>query len=138
MVSLQTLKNLWAEIVATVLYLKNCSPTSALDNKMPFEAWHGEKPDLSHLHILGCDAYVHVPKEKRVKLDSHTEKGQLVGYKGMNQWKAWIPMREEVVVSRDVVFDKKKGNELIELQILDSIKVLCGPPPPALIATAVT
>src|SRR5579859_1518444 len=69
------LKNLWAEITATVVYLKNRSPTSALDNKMPFEAWHGKKPDLSHLHILGCDAFVHIPKEKRVKLDSHTEKG---------------------------------------------------------------
>src|SRR5579859_3563479 len=97
-------------------------------HKTPFEAWHGEKPDLSHLRVLGCDAFVHVPKEKRVKLDSHTEKGQLVGYRGMNQWKVWIPEREEVVVSRDVVFDEMKGKELMQPQILDLIEVLPGPP----------
>ena len=33
-------------------------------------------------------------------------KGQLIGYGGTNQYKAWIPIRKEVVVSRDVVFDE--------------------------------
>jgi hypothetical protein len=48
----------------------------------PHEAWHGSKPDLSHLRIIGCNAYVHVPKQTRTKLESHAVKGRLVGYIG--------------------------------------------------------
>jgi hypothetical protein len=56
------------EIADTVVYLKNRSPTSAVATT-PYELWHGKKPDLSHLRIIGSTAYVHVPKEKRIKLD---------------------------------------------------------------------
>src|SRR2546430_752125 len=103
------------------------------------------KPNLQHLRILGCTAYVHVPAEKRIKLDSHTMKGQHIGYCGTNQWKVWIPDRNEVVISRDVVFDEEKGEQLmtevpaeglqvpakvpvLEPIIHDEIQVLPGPP----------
>ena len=29
----------------------------------------GENPEVSHLNIFGCHVYLHVPKEKRSKLD---------------------------------------------------------------------
>jgi len=51
---------LWGETVMTVIYLKNRSPTTALDQITPYEAWHGKKPDLSYLHTLGCTAYHHM------------------------------------------------------------------------------
>jgi len=58
-------KNLWMELASTVIYLKNRSPTrSSLDGRMPYEAWHNKKPDVSHLRILGSVAYVHIPKKK--------------------------------------------------------------------------
>src|SRR5271163_3411151 len=53
-------KEIWDEIAETVVYLKNLSPTSALNNLTPHEAWYGTKPNLQHLRILGCTAYVHV------------------------------------------------------------------------------
>jgi hypothetical protein len=56
---------------------------------------------------LGCTAWVHVPKEKRVKLDSHSDKGVLVGYGGTNQYRVWVESRNDIVVSRDVIFDEK-------------------------------
>ena len=130
-------KELWDEIAMTVVYLKNLSPTAALDNLTPHEAWYGVKPNLQHLRILGCMAYVHVPEEKRIKLDSHTMKGQLIGYGGTNQWKVWIPEKEEVVLSRDVIFDEKEGEKLMtevpagsaaKPVILPEIRVLPGPP----------
>ena len=34
----------------------------------------GKKPSIKHLKFFGCDAYVHVPKEKRRKLDNKAEK----------------------------------------------------------------
>jgi hypothetical protein len=141
-------RELWEEIAMTVVYLKNLSPTAALDNITPHEAWYGTKPNLQHLRVLGCTAYVHIPEEKRIKLDNHTMKGQLIGYGGTNQWKVWIPERNEVVTSRDVVFDEEEGGKLmaevpaeapaIEPIIHDEIRVLPGPPdqyptPPATI-----
>src|SRR5205809_6374511 len=130
-------RELWDEIAITVVYLKNRSPTAALNNLTPHEAWHKTKPNLQHLRILGCMAYVHVPEEKRIKLDSHTMEGQLIGYGGTNQWKVWIPERNEVVTSRDVVFDEEEGEKLmtevpaasaVKPVIHPEIRVLPGPP----------
>ena len=56
-------KEFWAEAVATANYLKNFSPTKVLNNMTPYETWHKEKPDLKHLQIFGCVAYMHEPKE---------------------------------------------------------------------------
>eukprot|EP00253_Pinus_taeda_P036609 PITA_36609 len=57
----------WAEAVGTTCYLVNRSPSSALEDKTPQEVWIGNKSSLSHLRVFGCDAYVHVPKEKITK-----------------------------------------------------------------------
>jgi hypothetical protein len=59
----------WAEAVGTTCYLVNRSPSSALDDQNTHEVWTGKKPSLEHLRVFGCDAYVHVPKENRSKLD---------------------------------------------------------------------
>eukprot|EP00253_Pinus_taeda_P033974 PITA_33974 len=67
-------KEFWAEVVDTACYLVYRSPSSALEDKTPQEVWTGKKPSLSHVRVFGCDAYVHVPKEKRTKLDSKSEK----------------------------------------------------------------
>ena len=45
-------KLLWAEIANTVIYLKNRSPTTVFQGKIPHKAWYGQKPDLSYLRIL--------------------------------------------------------------------------------------
>ena len=102
-------KRLWMEIADTVVYLKNRSPTTAVATT-PYELWHGTKPDLSHLRIIGSTAYVHIPKEKRIKLDTNSHEGILVGYGGTNQYRVWDPFRNDTIVSRDVVFDEKFYN----------------------------
>src|SRR5437773_7068442 len=127
-------KRLWMEIVDTVVYLKNRSPTSAVATT-PYELWHGVKPNLSHLKVIGSTAYVHIPKEKRTKLDTYSHKGILVGYGGTNQYKVWDLTKNDVVVSRDVVFiEGKPVNQtpavyVEEPRIMhDSITVLSRPP----------
>jgi hypothetical protein len=128
-------KRLWMEIADTVVYLKNRSPTSSVATT-PYELWHGTKPNLSHLKIIGSTAYVHVPKEKRTKLDTHSHKGIMIGYGGgTNQFKVWDLTRKDVVVSRDVVFIEGKPVEqtpaayIEEPRIMyDSITVLPSPP----------
>jgi len=45
--------DLWAEAVATVVYLRNHSPTKALSAVTPEEAWSSNKPDLHYLRVFG-------------------------------------------------------------------------------------
>jgi hypothetical protein len=40
----------------------------------------GKKPEVSHLKIFGCPVFVHIPKEKRNKLEPSGKKGIFVGY----------------------------------------------------------
>ena len=60
--------HLWAE-AATTAYVQNCTPHRILDNKTPEETFSDEKPEVSHLKIFGWPVYIHIPEEKRTKLD---------------------------------------------------------------------
>jgi len=50
----------WGEALSCFLHILNISPTSALKDKTPFEAFLCRKPSVEHLHVFGCQAYVHV------------------------------------------------------------------------------
>ena len=60
---------LWAEACGTTVYVQNKSLHWRLGDITPEEAFTGEKLDISHLRIFGCLVYIHVPREKRTKLD---------------------------------------------------------------------
>ena len=59
------LEQFFYEVATTTCYLINRSPTSALVEKKPMEAWSNKKPSLRHLRVFGCEAYAHVPSIKR-------------------------------------------------------------------------
>jgi len=71
---------LWEEVAMKVVYMKNRSPHRVLENKTPEEMFLGDKQEVSHLRMFGCPVYVHVPKDKRTKLDPSGKKGTFVGY----------------------------------------------------------
>ena len=71
---------LCAEACMTTIYVQNKSPHQILKNITSEEALTGEKPDIGHFRIFGCQVYFHVPKEKRSKLDPSGRKGTFVGY----------------------------------------------------------
>jgi hypothetical protein len=74
--------------VGTTCYLINRSPSTTLDENNPHEVWNGKKSSLTHLKVFGCEAYVHIPKEKMSKLDEKDEKCIFIGYKdGMKGYK---------------------------------------------------
>ena len=64
----------------TDVYLMNQCTTSGVHKVTPHERYYGKKPDLSHTRIFGVIAYVHIPDQKRQKLDPKSEKCILVGY----------------------------------------------------------
>jgi hypothetical protein len=55
----------------------------------PYERWQAAKPDLSYLKIIASTAYVHIPKEKGIKLDDNSHKKVMVTYGGTNQYRIW-------------------------------------------------
>ena len=71
---------LWAEAARTTVYVHNRISHSTLGNKTPEDMFTGEKHEVSHLKIFGCPVYIHIPKEKRLKLDPSEKKGLFVGY----------------------------------------------------------
>lgn len=73
-------KEFWVEACNTIVYLINQSPSSRLDFGIPEEEFLGKRISYSHIWVFGCEAYVHVPKEKRMKLDSRSQKGISMGY----------------------------------------------------------
>ena len=72
--------HIWAEAGRTVVYVWNHTPHRVLDNKTPQEDFSREKLEFIHLIIFGCPVYIHIPKQKRTKIDLSGRKGIFVEY----------------------------------------------------------
>lgn len=91
----------------TVVFIQNRCPHSHLDLKTLEEAFFGKKPDLKHLRIFGCPIYIHIPKEKRTKLEPSRKRGIFVGYSETSKaYRIYIPGQRNIELSRDVIFDE--------------------------------
>lgn len=62
----------WAEALNTAVYLQNISLSRSVA-VTPYELWHNRKPDVSHLQVFGSRAWVHIPKQKRKKLNPQAQ-----------------------------------------------------------------
>jgi len=71
---------LWAEAANATVYVQNRCPHRAVKDKTLEEAFTRVRPEAGHLRNFGCPVYVHVPHEKRTKLDTSGLKGIFVGY----------------------------------------------------------
>lgn len=99
-------KHLWGEISTAVSYLKNLSPTSALNGRTPYEAYKGRLPDLRRLRALGCKVMVHRPSEVRDgKLDDRAVEGKFAGYyQNSKAYRVWDPKKRKIIKSNDLEF----------------------------------
>jgi hypothetical protein len=82
---------LWAKASNTTVYVQNKSSQQILGDKTPEEAFTGVKPEIIHLRIIGCPVCIHVPKEKRTKLEPSRKKGTFVGYETSKAYRIYIP-----------------------------------------------
>ena len=72
----------------------------------PKEMWSGTKPDISHLCIFGCAAYVQVLKGKRRKLNPKSQEIIFVSYKNLSKgWQFWDAKNQCIKISLDVKFN---------------------------------
>ena len=72
--------HLWVEATRTTVYVHNRTPHQVLENKTLEEAFSREKPEVNHLRIFGFPLYIHIPKEKRTKLDPSWRKAIFIRY----------------------------------------------------------
>lgn len=70
----------WAEAVSTANYIRNRCPTRYLDGKTPYEAWIGNKPDVSKFREFGCQVFCLNANTKKGKFDDRSKKGIFLGY----------------------------------------------------------
>jgi hypothetical protein len=84
--------HLWAKASNTTVYMQSKSPHKILGNKTPEEVFIGKKPKVSHLRIFCCRVFIHVPKEKRTKLEPSGNKGTFIGYSETSKvYRIYIP-----------------------------------------------
>jgi transposase InsO family protein len=97
----------WAEAINCANYIVNRTPTKALKNITPEEAWTKIKPDVSHFRVFGSIAWAHIPDEKRKALQPKSEKCIFVGYsEDVKGYRLLQPHCNEIILRRDVKFDE--------------------------------
>jgi hypothetical protein len=85
---LKLLDYFWAKAIGTIVYLQNKTLTKVVVGKTLKEMWTCKTPYVAHLKVFGCQAYDHVPKQKRQKLDSKSKECIFIGYtKGEKRYK---------------------------------------------------
>lgn len=63
--------DLWGEALLTTCYILNCVH-SKISNKLPYEIWNRQKPNLGHLKVWGFKTLVKIPNHKRNKVGDKT------------------------------------------------------------------
>jgi hypothetical protein len=93
------------EFWAVAIYIKNRCSTKVLDSKTPQEAWTDTKPDVSHLRVFGCKTFVHIPNEKRSKLEPKSIPCVFLGYcEKSKAYRLMCVETKRIIKSRDVMF----------------------------------
>jgi hypothetical protein len=96
------------EAVNWSVHVLNQSPTLAVKNITPQEAWSKVRPSINHFRIFKCIAYAHVPNVKRTKLDDKSMKCVFIGVS--EECKAYMLynlITKKIIISKDVLFDEE-------------------------------
>ena len=72
--------NIWDEDTNCVSYVQNIGPHKSLEEKTPFEAWSGHKPNISHFKVFISKAWARIPPKKRKDLQPKRKKSIMVVY----------------------------------------------------------
>ena len=99
----------WREAVTTAVYILNRSPTKSLQGQTPYQAWYGKKPGVKHLRTFGCTAFAKIVGPGSGKLTDRSVRGIFLGYEpGSKAYRVYDPVKDKLLVTRDVVFDEQR------------------------------
>jgi hypothetical protein len=98
-------KQFWGEVVRTACYLINRSRSIPLKFEIPERVRSKKNVSYSHLRVFRCKSYVHIPKERRSKLDDKATPCIFLGY-GNEEfgYRLWDTEKRRIIICRDVVF----------------------------------
>ncbi|MCO5552557.1 hypothetical protein L7F22_006070 [Adiantum nelumboides] len=115
----------WPEAMSKTIHLINRFPSRVLDkSEVAKMLWTGNAPLYKHLKIFGCEAYSHIPKDLRNKLEPKSKKCIFLGYGELDKmgYRRWEPELRKGICSNDVHFNEakshakpKKTNEIKEV-----------------------
>ncbi|KAI7944951.1 hypothetical protein MJO28_010646 [Puccinia striiformis f. sp. tritici] len=105
--------NLWTYAYRCACYLVNRLSNQRCSTS-PLELWSGRLPNAVCFYPFGARANVHIPKERRRKMDQRGWTGYLVGYQDDEQgWFFWNPDTQKIVNSECADFLDFQGKPLI-------------------------
>ena len=92
------------------MYVKKHTPNQLLDKNTPKEDFSGEKPEVIHMRIFSSSVYIHIPKEKRTKIDPFRRRKIFIGYNDTsNSYQIYFQGFKKIDISRDVNFDEESS-----------------------------
>ena len=96
----------WRYALETGAYILNRVPSKSVAS-IPYKIWKGRKPNLKHLKIWGCPAYVKIIFGH--KLSARSDRYRFVGYpKETNRYYFYHPIEQKIFVNRHVTFLKNE------------------------------
>ena len=99
----------WSYAIRTAIHVYNVMPIAKDGFKTPKKMWSGLTPDISHLRIFRCSAYVTINKKKRRKLDLKSREMTFIGCEPVSKgYQFWDKNSRSIVISRDVKFNESK------------------------------
>ena len=97
----------WIYAVMAKLHTYNVTPIKRADYKTPTELWSGIKLNISHLRVFGCQAWVHILKKRRHKLEPKSQEMIFVRYEpGSKRYQFWDTAHRRIEISHDVKFNE--------------------------------
>ena len=103
-------KIFWGEALLTVVHVLNLSPCVPLQSDTLKRVWSGKDVSYNHLWVVGCKAFVHIPKDERSKLDVKTRQCVFIGYdQDQLGYRFYDLVQKKLVRSCDVVFIKDEN-----------------------------
>ena len=97
----------WIYAVKAKLHTYNITPIKRADYESPTELWSSIKLNISHLRVFGCQAWVHILKKRRSKLEPKSREMIFVGYEpGFKGYQFWDAAHQHIEISRDVRFNE--------------------------------
>ncbi|XP_074271711.1 uncharacterized protein LOC141595648 [Silene latifolia] len=98
-------KHFWGECILTTAYLINCTPSTLLAHKLPYEVLLGVSSSYRKLRVFGCLCFAHNQKTHSDKYEPRSRKCIFLGYPHNKKgWKVYDLETEMFFISRDVIF----------------------------------
>lgn len=118
-------KNLWAEALNAAVFVLNKVGCNSTRKDTPHKLWFKSDFDITFFREFGTKCSVHIPKQKRTKLDAKSEIGIFVGYSNtVKGYRIYFPDKNEVAIHRDVFFIPENEIEtIVSLENKETIKL---------------